>query len=433
MSQTYSHAPKAPSQKGQKRRIFRLARRREVVRVGRLLRAEMVGGAIIIVAALLGFIFANSPAAETFFNLRGTYVGLENIFGFEQLDLKLSIGHWAADGLLAIFFFLVGLELKHEFVHGELSKFQTAIVPVAAAFGGALVPAVIFLTFNAQTGFAHGWAIPTATDIAFAVAILGVIAPGVPTALRMFLLTLAVVDDLLAILIIAVFYTSQVQFWALGLALIPLALYGFLTQKFSRFFAEQAWSAWVILLPLGVITWAFFLISGVHATIAGVLLAFTVPVIAKDGSHLAEKLAFRFQPLSTGIAVPIFAFFSAGVSLSGEARFPFDPIVYGIVLGLVIGKPLGIMLTTWAVTKFTQAELDPAIKWRQVLGVATLAGIGFTVSLLIAELSFVSAADQDTARLAVMAGSILAIVVAAAVFLTQNRSQSRNHKQQLQR
>lgn len=416
MQKPLQHHPNFPSSHSTKRRIFRLARRREVVRVARLLRREMVGGAILIVAALIGFALANSHLAEQFFMLRDAHLAIP----FTGIDL--SLGHWAADGLLAIFFFLVGLELKHEFVHGELSRIQTAAVPVAAALGGALVPALIFLAFNSNNGFAHGWAIPTATDIAFAVAILGVIAPGVPTALRMFLLTLAVVDDLLAILIIALFYTGEIQLWALLCAVLPLALYGFLTQKFASFFANKAWSAWAILLPLGFITWAFFYISGVHATIAGVLLAFMVPVAAKDGTHLAEKLAFRFQPLSTGIAVPIFAFFSAGVSLTGEARFPADPIVYGIVAGLVVGKPLGIMFTTWLITRFTRAELDPAIKWRQVLGVATLAGIGFTVSLLIAELSFTHAADQDTARLAVMGGSLLAAVLATVIFRAQKQS-----------
>lgn len=422
MSHPLQHKPKAPSRRGgARRRIFRLARKREVTRINRLLRTETIGGMVIIVAALLGFSLANSPLAEQFFALRNTYIGWENILGIHWLDLRLSLGHWAADGLLAIFFFLVGLELKHEFVHGELSKVSTAIVPVAAAAGGVLVPALIYLTCNTQTGYAQGWAIPTATDIAFAVAILGVIAPGVPTALRMFLLTLAVVDDLLAIAIIALFYTAQVQLWALALAAVPLLVFGFLAQRYSLFFAKNNWAPWVILFPLGVICWMFFLISGVHATIAGVLLAFTVPVVSRKGVHLAEHMAFKYQPLSAGFAVPVFAFFSAGVALQGAARFPADPIVYGIILGLVLGKPIGIMCTTWLLTRFTSAELDPAIKWRQILGVACLAGVGFTVSLLIAELSFADIANQDTARLAVMSGSLLAVALASAVLLPQRK------------
>ncbi|WP_166985170.1 Na+/H+ antiporter NhaA [Canibacter zhoujuaniae] len=427
MAETTQHVESAPSQQSRRRRILRLARKREVNRVGKLLRSQMIGGLIIMGAALLGFILANSPAADWFFNLRGTYIGPE------ELGLRLSVGHWAADGLLAIFFFLVGLELKHEFVHGELRKFSTAIVPIAAAFGGVATPALFYLAFNFGQPSAHGWAIPGATDIAFAVAVLGLIAPGVPTALRMFLLTLAVVDDLIAILIIALFYTSEIQLWALAAAAVPILIYAFLTQKFTKFFDEHHWLAWFLLLPLGVVAWAFFLISGVHATIAGVILGFTVPVKGKHGLNLAERLAYRFTPLSAGIAVPVFAFFSAGVSIHGEARFPFDPIALGVIAGLVLGKPIGITLTTWLVTRFNGANLDDSITWRQLIGVASLAGIGFTVALLIAELSFTDPADQDTARLAVMCASLLAVGL-ASILLYQPKKQrqaavERNEKQ----
>ncbi|MDO4241610.1 MAG: Na+/H+ antiporter NhaA [Microbacteriaceae bacterium] len=432
MPKTAKHHDRARSQLGRKTRLFRLGRKREVARVGRFLRTEMVGGIVIMIAALAGFLLANSPLAQWYFELRNTYVGIP------ELGLKLSLGHWAADGLLAIFFFIVGLELKHEFVRGDLSKFSTAIVPVAAAFGGVAVPALIFTAFNAGTPLVHGWAIPTATDIAFAVAILGLIAPGIPPALRMFLLTLAVVDDLIAIAIIAVVYTGQLQLWALGLALVPIALYGFLTQYFTLWFAKNAWASWLILLPIGVSAWALFLISGVHATIAGVLLAFTVPVRGKHRSKprldrfgrlfkangridLASTLAWRYQPLSAGVAVPIFAFFAAGVALSGSSNFLGNPLVWGIILGLVAGKPLGILATTWLVTRFTRAELDPSVTWGKITGVSMLAGVGFTVSLLISELSLKSPEAQDSARLAVMVGSLVAVACASVTMFFQRK------------
>ena len=399
------------------RRILALTRHREVVRVNRLLRAELVGGIIIIVAAVLGIIVANSPAADAYFSLRDTRIGPE------ALHLNLSVGAWASDGLLAIFFFMVGLELKREFVDGALSKFSTAIVPVAAAFGGVVGPALIYVAFNAGTPTAHGWAIPTATDIAFAVAVLGLLAPRIPVALRMFLLTLAVVDDLIAIAIIALFYTETVNLIALALSAVPMALYCFLARKFPAQLARSSWAPWLVMLPIGIVAWALFHASGIHATIAGVILAFLVPV-KKDGAELADVFEHRFRPLSTGIAVPIFAFFAAGVAIGEVAGFPFAPVSLGIIVGLVLGKTVGITLVTWLITKFTRASLDPAVRWVELIGVASLAGVGFTVSLLITDLSFTDPAHADTARLAVMVGSLIAIAVAALFLVRRPRAHS---------
>lgn len=404
--------------------------RREGARVSRVLRNEFASGIAVMVTALLGFLAANSPWAQAYSALRDFRIGPE------ALHLNLTLGTWAADGLLAVFFFMVGLELKREFVHGALSRFSTAIVPVAAAIGGVALPALIYLAFTFGTEAAHGWAIPAATDIAFAVAILGLIAPRIPTALRIFLLTLAVVDDLIAISIIAIFYTSEVRFLYLGLALIPLALYAFLARRFANWFAAHRLGAWIILLPLGVVVWALVHESGVHATIAGVLLAFTVPVgkrtstaaegeahaDAGDAPDLAHLFGYRFGPLSSGFAVPVFAFFAAGVALGGDNRFPFDPIALGIIAGLVIGKTVGITLTTWTLLRFTRAELGGDASWREVIGVAALGGIGFTVALLIADLSFVDPADADTASLAVMVASVLAACVAAAFLIRRPRA-----------
>jgi len=414
----HSHSPGSRSNRRRRRRILSLVSKREAARVSRLLRAEVVGGLIVIAAALVGFVAANSPLADGYFALRDTRIGPAS------LHLDLSIGAWASDGLLAIFFFMVGLELKREFVDGALSRFSTAIVPVAAAFGGVAIPALIYTAFNAGGPGSHGWAVPTATDIAFAVAILGIIAPRIPPALRMFLLTLAVVDDFIAIAIIAIFYTAEVNFVALAAAAIPIAAYAFVSRRFAAGIAASAWAPWLILLPLGIAAWALFHASGIHATIAGVALAFTVPVSGRGGTQLAEVLEHRFRPLSTGIAVPIFAFFAAGVSVAGDSRFPFDPIALGVMAGLVLGKPLGIALTTWLLTRFTRAELDPAVRWRELIGVGALAGVGFTVALLVTELSFSDHAQADTARLAVMAGSLISVVVAAAFLVRPAESRA---------
>ncbi|MGN8129637.1 Na+/H+ antiporter NhaA [Paenarthrobacter sp. 22069] len=399
----------------------------EALRIGEILRKETVGGALLVAAAVIALIWANSPASESYFALRDLKVG------YEPWHLELSLGAWAADGLLAIFFFLVGLELKREFVAGDLRQISKSIVPVAAAVGGVAVPAVIYAVVNlASPETLRGWAIPTATDIAFAVAVLAIIGSHLPSALRIFLLTLAVVDDLIAITIIAFFYSSDIQVTPLLLALIPLAIYAFLAQKFRRFFGQHAPAAWLVLLPLGAVTWALVHASGIHATVAGVLLGFAIPVIRSQasggpgaGPGLAEIFEHRFRPISAGVAVPIFAFFSAGVAVGGWeglGKALADPVALGIILGLVLGKPIGILATTWILTKATRATLDSSFKWIDVFGVSLLAGIGFTVSLLVAELSFGHGSlHDDHAKVGILAASLLAALLATAVLRTRNR------------
>ena len=399
----------------------------EALRIGEILRKETVGGALLVIAAVAALIWANSPASDSYFALRDFKVG------YEPWHLELSLGAWAADGLLAIFFFLVGLELKREFVAGDLRQISKSIVPVAAAVGGVAVPAVIYAVVNLTSPETlRGWAIPTATDIAFAVAVLAIIGSHLPSALRIFLLTLAVVDDLIAITIIAFFYSTDIQAAPLLLALIPLAIYAFLAQKYRRFFGQHAAAAWLILLPLGAVTWALVHASGIHATVAGVLLGFAIPVIRSQasggpdgGPGLAEIFEHRFRPISAGVAVPIFAFFSAGVAVGGWEGLGSalaDPVALGIILGLVVGKPIGIMGTTWVLTKATRASLDSSFKWIDVFGVALLAGIGFTVSLLVAELSFGHGSlHDDHAKVGILAASLIAALLATAVLRTRNR------------
>ena len=398
-------------------RLFTRGSWPESHRIITILHKETVGGAILLAAAAIALIWANSTWAASYHALTNFRVGSDD-FG---LHLNLSLGGWAADGLLAIFFFVVGLELKREFVAGDLRDPARAALPIAAAVGGMAVPALIFVAFTigGPDGAVSGWAIPTATDIAFAVAVLAVISTHLPVALRTFLLTLAVVDDLLAITVIAVFYTTKINLGALLLALVPLAAFAFLVQRRI--------SSWWLLIPLAALAWAFVHESGVHATVAGVLLGFTVPVLgsATKGEGLAERFEHTMRPISAGFAVPVFAFFAAGVGFGGYDGFVTalrDPIALGIIAGLVVGKTIGIFGTTRLIAAVTRASLDASLRWIDVLGVSMLAGIGFTVSLLIGDLAF----GPDPSRLAVMkvavlSGSVLAALLAGVLLRIRNR------------
>ncbi|MCC9175182.1 Na+/H+ antiporter NhaA [Arthrobacter sp. zg-Y179] len=404
----------------------------ETLRISEILRKETVGGVLLLIATVAALIWANSPAADTYFAVR------DFEFGYAPWHLKLSIGAWAADGLLAIFFFLVGLELKKEFIAGDLRDLRQAIVPIAAAVGGVIVPALVYVAVNLIAGSdgLRGWAIPTATDIAFALAVLAVISSHLPSALRIFLLTLAVVDDLIAIAIIAFFYSEDVHPGYLLWMLLPLAAFTLLVQRVPRFFGTRRWAAWVILLPLGIAVWALMHASGVHATVAGVLLGFAVPVLRRgpdrqklpanpEAPGLSEIFEHRFRPVSTGLAVPIFAFFSAGVALggwSGMGNAVTDPVAIGIILGLVAGKPIGILLTTWAVTTGTRAKLDADVRWIDLAGIGILGGIGFTVSLLVNDLSFeVGSLHNDDAKVGILVASVLSALLASALLTVRNR------------
>ena len=399
----------------------------ETRRIAGILRKETVGGVLLLIGTLVALIWANSPWSAAYSTLRDTVVGPA------ALHLDLSLGSWAADGLLAIFFFVAGLELKREFVAGDLRDLRRAALPVAAAVGGMVVPAVIYLLVNAGSTGVRGWAIPTATDIAIALAVLAVISTHLPSGLRTFLLTLAVVDDLLAITIIAVFYTSQLHLPWLLLALLPLAVFGVLVQRRVR--------SWWLLLPLALLTWALVHASGVHATVAGVLLAFTVPVVRSPaaggpdaGPGLAEHFEHRFRPISAGVAVPVFAFFAAGVTiggLSGLVESLQDRVALGIVAGLVVGKATGISGATLLVSRFTHARLDEELGWPDVVGLALLGGIGFTVSLLIGELAFGAGTPQDDhVKVGVLVGTLAAALLAAVVLRLRNRRYRRLEAQE---
>src|SRR6476661_6597263 len=311
---------------GSTRTLFSPGTWAEDGRVAHILRKETVGGALLLLATVVALVWANTAFSDSYFKLLATEIGPA------ALHLNLTVAQWAGDGLLAIFFFVAGLELKREFVAGDLRDPHRAVVPVAAAFGGMIAPALLYLVIAGGTG-PKGWAIPTATDIAFALAVLAVISTHLPAALRTFLLTLAVVDDLLAITIIALFYTDDLQPLWLLLALAPLALFTVLVQRRVH--------AWWALLPLAFATWTLVHASGIHATVAGVLLGFAVPVRARkitgkddDRPGLAEHFEHLWRPISAGVAVPIFALLSAGVVIGGWSGLQSaltDPIAIGII------------------------------------------------------------------------------------------------------
>ncbi len=375
---------------------------------------------LLLAAAGAALLWANSPWSPVYHTVS------EFAIGPESLHLHLSVSAWAADGLLAIFFFVVGLELKREFVAGDLRDPRRAALPIAAAVGGMVVPAAVFIAINLINGHPEnlgGWAVPIATDIAFALAVLAVLSTHLPNALRTFLLTLAVVDDLLAITVIALFYTDHLSLGPLALAVIPIALFGLAAQRGIHH--------WWLLVPLAAAAWALVHASGVHATVAGVLLGFTVPVLGRHGHPSAELFEHTLRPVSAGFAVPVFAFFAAGVTVGGWSGFGdslLHPVTDGVIAGLVIGKPLGVWLTAFVLAKFTHASLDDDLAWRDVLGVSLLAGIGFTVSLLIGELAFghgTSAADD--VKIGVLVGSVIAGVLASFVLLSRNAAYRRIH------
>ncbi|MEU1012270.1 Na+/H+ antiporter NhaA [Streptomyces sp. NPDC005890] len=377
------------------------------------LRTETVGGVLLLLAAVAALLWANIPG------LHHSYETVSHFhLGPGALGLDLSIAHWAADGLLAVFFFVAGIELKRELVAGDLRDPKAAVLPVVAALCGMAVPALVYtLSTVAGGGSTQGWAVPTATDIAFALAVLAVIGTSLPSALRAFLLTLAVVDDLFAILIIAVFFTDRLDFAALGGAAAGLAVFWLLLRKGVR--------GWYVYVPLGVVVWALMYNSGVHATIAGVAMGLMLRCTTREGEERSpgEHIEHLVRPLSAGLAVPLFALFSAGVSISGGALADVftRPETLGVVLGLVVGKTVGIFGGTWLTARFTRAELSEDLEWADLFAVASLAGIGFTVSLLIGELAFEGdAVLTNEVKAAVLTGSLIAAACATVLLKLRN-------------
>lgn len=384
------------------------------------LSADLTGGVLLLTAAAVGLVWANSPWRAAYETLSGT------VLGPAAWHLDLTMAAWASDGLLAVFFLVVGLELKRELVAGSLRAARHAAVPALAAVGGMAAPALVYLLVVGLGGGVgmHGWAVPTATDIAFALAVLALVGRGLPGAARVFLLTLAVVDDLLAIVVIAVFYAGRPHLGWLAAAAVAVAAFALLVRARPRRRAGRV-PLVVALAALALAAWATLHASGVHATIAGVAIGLSVPAApGPDGRpSLASRLEHAARPWSAAVAAPVFAFFAAGVPLSGAgglAAVVREPVAWGVLLGLVVGKPAGVLGTVGLLRRLG-LRLPGGLRPRDLLGVGLLAGVGFTVSLLVAALAFDEPALADAATLAVFAASLVSAVAAAVAIRGQVR------------
>jgi NhaA family Na+:H+ antiporter len=408
----------------------------------RFFRLESAGGIVLIACALLAVAWANSPWADSYHHLWETKLGVS----LGPWAVSHTVHHWINDGLMAVFFFLVGLEIKREASVGELASLRRAALPAAAAVGGMVVPALIYVLLNAGGEGASGWGIPMATDIAFALGVLALMGPRVPLALKVFLTALAIVDDIGAVLVIAVFYTGQIVWAALAAGLLVLGLCALANRLGVR--------GPITYIILGLVVWSCFMASGVHATVAGVLLAMTIPSRTRiDADQFLEHAdrnvqAFRAACATGGtvltnlpqqaalqglesateaaqaplqriehdlhtpvafIIIPLFALANAGVTLSGGVGDAFaHPVTLGIILGLVIGKPLGITLFTWLAVRAGWAELPRGITWRAIHAVSWLGGIGFTMSLFVASLAFPDGGLVDESKVGIFAASVVA-------------------------
>jgi Na+:H+ antiporter, NhaA family len=386
------------------------------------LRAETVGGVLLLLATVAALVWANAWP-HSYESVVDRTVGPSH-----PLHLDLSLGDWAKDGLLSVFFFVAGIELKRELVAGELRDRRAAALPVVAAVCGVAVPALVYTLVNSGSGGHHGgWAIPTATDIAFALGVLAVAGTHLPSALRAFLLTLAVVDDLIAILIIAIFFSHGIKLWALGLAFLGLVLFYALHRLRVH--------GWYLYLPLAVVIWALMHESGVHATVAGVAMGLLLRCTKDPGeAHSpAEHIEHLVRPFSAGFCVPVFALLSAGVTINAHALAAVftHAAPLGALLGLLVGKPVGVFGGSWLTARFTRAELNPELEWSDLFALSVLAGIGFTVSLLISELAFEDdPALTQQAKAAVLVGSLICALIAAALLRLRNRTYQRLYEQE---
>ncbi|MEQ7129044.1 Na+/H+ antiporter NhaA [Actinopolymorpha sp. B11F2] len=374
------------------------------------LRQETVGGALLLAAAVIALVWANSPWHDTYEQARHFSVG------------PLTLEGWAADGLLTIFFYVAGLELKRELVTGSLRHLSRALVPLVAAVAGMVVPALLYVGLVLGMGDVEatvGWAVPMATDIAFALAVLAVAGSALPPALRAFLLTLAVVDDLGAITVIAVFFTESLDLAALALAVVLLGGYAVLQHRRVR--------TPLVYVPLALAVWWLTYQSGIHATVAGVALGLLTRVRPdpEEKSSPAERLEHRLRPLSAGVAVPVFALAAAGVPVTASAlgAMSTDAAALGVIVGLVVGKCVGVFGGAWLTARLTHADLSPDLTWRDIVAVGILSGIGFTVCLLISDLAF----GDEPARLArikaaVLLASLIAALAAAVLLRFRQRT-----------
>lgn len=383
------------------------------------LRSERWSAGLLLVAAVLGLLIANLPFGQSLIEVKDAHIDMP------WVGLDLSAGHWISDGLLAIFFFIVAVELKRELVIGELNSLSKALLPAIAAVGGVIVPAGIFLAFTAGTETAEGWPIPTATDIAFALGVLAIFGRFIPTRVRVFLLALAVLDDLIAILIIAFFFTADADLQYLGLAILAIALFGAVSRLMkprSPWILSRGpqWPIMLVLIVLAVLAWYFTYRSGVHATIAGVALGLVMS--RRPGGRAAHAV----EPWSNGVILPLFAFSAALVVVPQVSPSDLDPAFWGILVGLPVGKLVGIVAAGLLGAVVARQRSATRLTFADLAVVGALGGIGFTVSLLMNELAFVGLPDvSDEGTLAVLLGSGVAIVVSGVVVTLRSRNYRR--------
>jgi Na+:H+ antiporter, NhaA family len=374
---------------------------------------EAASGLILLIAAILALIISNSSFSEIYFNSLEEYL----FIGINKFGLKLSVLHWINDALMAIFFFFVTLEIKREFIQGELSNFKQALLPIIAAVGGMVIPALFYILINwGDLETLNGWAIPSATDIAFSLGILSLLGSRVPISLKIFLTALAIIDDLGAILIIAFFYSGDLSIIYLALIFLSFILLLILNKLSVKIFTPY--------LIIGLFMWFFTYKSGIHATISGVLLATTIPHRLKDKDFsLLMKIEHGISPYVAFMIMPLFAFANAGVSLEGISFSSLmAPVPLGILCGLFFGKQIGVLLFSYVSIKFKFAELPNNSSWLSLYGVSVLTGIGFTMSLFVGNLAFAENIQyMDGVKIGVLAGSLLSTVFGYLLLLMSSK------------
>tara|TARA_Y100000591_G_scaffold330815_1_gene362892 strand:+ start:572 stop:1744 length:1173 start_codon:yes stop_codon:yes gene_type:complete len=374
---------------------------------------EAASGLILLIAAILALIISNSNYSQLYFQSLEKYL----FIGVNEFGLKLSVHHWINDALMAIFFFFVTLEIKREFIQGELSNIKQALLPIIAAVGGMVVPALFYVFINyGNTETINGWAIPSATDIAFSLGILSLLGSRVPISLKVFLTALAIIDDLGAILIIAFFYSGELSIPYLSLILLSY-IFLLILNKFSV-------KIFIPYLLVGLCMWFFTYKSGIHATIAGVLLASTIPHRLKEHDFsLLIKIEHAISPYVAFLIMPIFAFANAGVSLEGLSLSSLlSPVPLGILMGLFFGKQIGVLLFSYVSVKFKLAEMPNNAHWMSIYGVSILTGIGFTMSLFVGNLAFVENTQYiDGVKIGVLSGSLLSTVFGYLILLISSK------------
>ena len=371
---------------------------------------ETSAGVTLLVMTIIALLVSNSPISDSYFKALKTYYGL----GFGDFVLKMSVHHWINDALMAIFFLLVGLEIKREFVEGELSRPAQAALPILGAVGGMLFPALIYVAFNYQDPYTiKGWAIPSATDIAFSIGVLSLLGSRVPLSLKVFLVALAIIDDMGAVIIIALFYTTELNITFLGLMFSCFAILMIMNRTNVRYLS--------VYLFVGLFMWFFTYKSGVHATIAGVLLAIAIPHKSDKSHHksMLKHLEHTLAPYVSFLIMPIFAFANAGVNFDGMSiNQLFQPVPLGILLGLFVGKQLGVFAFSYGAIKLGYAEKPHGASWTSFYAVGVLTGIGFTMSLFVGNLAFPNSDVIDGVKIGVLLGSLFSTIVGYTMLMS---------------